>query len=153
MVVRAAMSGFGAPAPPAGSSAAAGARNGSSDSLEKIDMSLGEGERLGLATVGEGVAGGRGLNQALGLGRRGGTNQTTSPGAGGTSGGRREAACAESGRADAGPYHSHSAPRGGRRGWLRGPPSPSWRGRVARPNCVPGTSGAAKGLVPAGCCP
>ncbi|NXJ51413.1 UIF factor, partial [Spizaetus tyrannus] len=34
------MSGFGAAAPLSGSSAAAGARNGSSDSLEKIDMSL-----------------------------------------------------------------------------------------------------------------
>lgn len=36
------MSGFGAAAPLAASSAAAGARSGSSDSLEKIDMSLGE---------------------------------------------------------------------------------------------------------------
>ncbi|NXC18743.1 UIF factor, partial [Corythaeola cristata] len=34
------MSGFGAAAPLSGSSATAGARNGSSDSLEKIDMSL-----------------------------------------------------------------------------------------------------------------
>ncbi|NXP71432.1 UIF factor, partial [Ramphastos sulfuratus] len=34
------MSGFGAAAPPSGSSVAAGVRNGSSDSLEKIDMSL-----------------------------------------------------------------------------------------------------------------
>ncbi|NXG46255.1 UIF factor, partial [Psilopogon haemacephalus] len=34
------MSGFGAAVPPSGSSVAAGARNGSSDSLEKIDMSL-----------------------------------------------------------------------------------------------------------------
>lgn len=36
------MSGFGAAAPLAASSAVAGARSGSSDSLEKIDMSLGE---------------------------------------------------------------------------------------------------------------
>lgn len=36
------MSGFGAAAPLSASSAAAGARSGSSDSLEKIDMSLGE---------------------------------------------------------------------------------------------------------------
>ncbi|XP_031459321.1 UAP56-interacting factor [Phasianus colchicus] len=40
VVVRAAMSGFGVAALPSGSSAAAGTRSGSSDSLEKIDMSL-----------------------------------------------------------------------------------------------------------------
>lgn len=42
VVLRAAMSGFGAVAPLLGSSAAAGGRKGSSDSLEKIDMSLGK---------------------------------------------------------------------------------------------------------------
>lgn len=42
VVLRAAMSAFGAAALPSGSSAAAGTRSGSSDSLEKIDMSLGE---------------------------------------------------------------------------------------------------------------
>ncbi|XP_065530397.1 UAP56-interacting factor isoform X2 [Lathamus discolor] len=40
VVLRTAMSGFGAVAPVPGSSAAAGGRKGSSDSLEKIDMSL-----------------------------------------------------------------------------------------------------------------
>lgn len=64
MVLRAAMSAFGAAALPSGSSAAAGTRSGSSDSLEKIDMSLGElgdaGKREGLRLIrapGEGGAG------------------------------------------------------------------------------------------------
>lgn len=63
-VLWAAMSGFGAAALLSGSSAAAGTRSGSSDSLEKIDMSLGErgaaGKREGLRLIralGEGWAG------------------------------------------------------------------------------------------------
>lgn len=138
------MSGFGTPTPPSGSAAAVGARNGGSDSLEKIDMSLGEGSVSGPPLWGKGL-GGSGLTQTLG--RRGGTNQRTLPGAGGTSGRRREATCAKSGLPDAGPYHSQSAPGGGRRGWLRGPAGPSWRERVARHDCVPGTGGAPRGLV------
>ena len=69
VVLRAAMSAFGAAALPSGSSTAAGTRSGSSDSLEKIDMSLGEvgdaGEREGLRLIralrggGAGPGGGR----------------------------------------------------------------------------------------------
>ena len=57
MVLRAAMSGFGAAAPLSGSSAAVGARNGSSDSLEKIDMSLGEESAWGPPLWGRGWRG------------------------------------------------------------------------------------------------
>lgn len=59
------MSGFGAAAPLAASSAVAGARSGSSDSLEKIDMSLGEPRGRGVELKGvrsepTAVRGGRG---------------------------------------------------------------------------------------------
>jgi len=57
VVVPVAMSGFGAVAPLSGSSAAARARNGSSDSLEKIDMSLGEESTSGPPLRGRGWRG------------------------------------------------------------------------------------------------
>lgn len=68
----AAMNAFGAAAPLPGSSAAAGARHGAGESLEKIDMSLGE--KLGRGGRRGRQGGGLGLNQAPGTGR-GGMNQ------------------------------------------------------------------------------
>lgn len=64
------MSGFGAAAPPAGSSVTAGARNGSSDSLEKIDMSLGEGSASGPALWGKEWRGAGGTKRQRGRAER-----------------------------------------------------------------------------------
>lgn len=66
------MNAFGAAAPLPGSSAAAGVRHGGGESVEKIDMSLGEERGRGgrCRRQGEGL----GLNQVPGTGR-GGTNQ------------------------------------------------------------------------------
>lgn len=104
------MSGFGAAAPLSGPSATAGTRNGSGDSLEKIDMSLGGESALG-PPLGERVEG-RGLNQAPGPG--GGTRNEPTGFAGrnqrGAWGGGLRQVWRGKGRA--GPYHSSLAAGG-----------------------------------------
>lgn len=120
----AAMNAFGAAAPLPGSSAAAGARQGGGESLEKIDMSLGEEQGWG-GRCGR-QCGRLGLNQAPGTGR-GGTNQR---GCAGHRRGRNQRGRGGWGGERTGPSHSESA-GGARLG----------AGHGGEPGPVPGSSG------------